>query len=103
MGILIKDGIYSLHQRAPIPEWQGEDDPRKEIRISDLLRMSSGLRFRAPLDPDFDPSRGYPDHLYVYTGGVNTFQWTAKRPLQWPPNTVGRYRNSYPTASTPWR
>jgi CubicO group peptidase (beta-lactamase class C family) len=30
------------------------------IRIADLLRMSSGLRFVAPQDSDFDPSRGYP-------------------------------------------
>ena len=58
--------------------------------------MSSGLRFRAPQDPDFDPDQGYPDHLYVYTGSVNSFQWAATRPQQWPPNTVGRYRNSDP-------
>ena len=96
MGILIRDGIYQLDQPAPIPEWQAAGDTRQEIRISDLLHMSSGLRFRAPQDPDFDPSAGYPDHLYVYTGGVNTFQWTANRPQQWPPNTVGRYRNSDP-------
>ncbi len=96
MGLLIKEGVYSLDQRAPIPEWQNEDDPRKRIRIADILRMSSGLRFRAPLDPDFDPAKGYPDHRYVYTGLVNSFKWVAERPLQWPPNTVGRYRNSDP-------
>jgi CubicO group peptidase (beta-lactamase class C family) len=27
---------------------------------------------------------------------VNSFQYAATRPLQWPPNTVGRYRNSDP-------
>ena len=27
-------------------------DPRQEIRITDLMRMSSGLRIRAPQDPD---------------------------------------------------
>jgi len=58
--------------------------------------MSSGLRFRAPQDPDFNPALGYPDHIYVYTGAVNSFHWAATRPLQWPPNTVGRYRNSDP-------
>ena len=96
MALLIKDGVYSLDQPAPIPEWQNEDDPRKRIRIADILRMSSGLRFRAPLDPDFDPAEGYPDHRFVYTGLVNSFKWVAERPLQWPPNTVGRYRNSDP-------
>ena len=97
MGILIKDGIYELDQPAPIPEWlENKDDPRAKISIADLLHMSSGIRFRAPLDPDFDRSIGYPDHIYVYTGAVNTFQWTANRNQQWPPNTIGRYRNCDP-------
>ena len=39
---------------------------------------------------------GYPDHLFFYTGTVNSFEWAATRPQQWPPNTVGRYRNSDP-------
>jgi CubicO group peptidase (beta-lactamase class C family) len=58
--------------------------------------MSSGIRIRAPQDPDFDPSLGYPDHLYLYTGSVNSFEWAATRPQEWEPNTVGRYRNSDP-------
>jgi CubicO group peptidase (beta-lactamase class C family) len=99
LGILIKDGVYSLDQPAPIPEWQNEHDPRKKIRITDILHMSSGLKFRAPHDPDFDPADGYPDHRYVYTGAVNSFEWAAKRPLQWAPNTVGRYRNSDPVVA----
>ena len=96
MGMLIKDGTYRLWQPAPVPEWQHGDDPRQAIRIGDLMRMSSGLRFRSPYDPDYDPSLGYPDHLYVYAGGGNSFQWAATRPPQWPPNTIGRYRNSDP-------
>lgn len=96
LGMLIQQGVYTLDQPAPIPEWQGEGDPRGQIRISDILRMSSGLRFRAPQDPDYNPDLGYPDHLYVYTGAVNSFTYAATRPQQWPPNTVGRYRNSDP-------
>ena len=96
MGILIQQDVYDLWQPAPVPEWQADGDPRAEIRIADILRMSSGLRFRAPQDPDFDPSLGYADHLHVYTGSVDSFEWAATRPQQWPPNTVGRYRNSDP-------
>jgi CubicO group peptidase (beta-lactamase class C family) len=96
MGILIKQGVYDLSQAAPIPEWQGPGDPRAKIRISDLLRMSSGLRIRAPQDPDYDPSGPYPDHVYLYTGSVNAFHYAATRPLQWPPGAVGRYRNTDP-------
>jgi len=96
MGILIRQGVYDLQQPAPVPEWQGPGDPRAKIRISDLLRMSSGLRIRAPQDPDYDPSGPYPDHVYLYTGSVNAFRYAATRPLQWPPGTVGRYRNTDP-------
>ncbi len=96
MGILIKQGVYTLEQPAPIPEWRGRGDPRAKIRIADLLQMSSGIRIRSPLDPDFDPSGPYPDHLYLYTGSVNAFHYAATRPLEWPPGTVGRYRNTDP-------
>jgi CubicO group peptidase (beta-lactamase class C family) len=96
MGILIKRGDYKLYQPAPIPEWRAPEDPRGKIRIADLLRMSSGLRIRAPYDPDYDASGPYPDHLYLYTGSVNSFHYAATRPLEWPPNTVGRYRNTDP-------
>jgi CubicO group peptidase (beta-lactamase class C family) len=96
MGILIKDGAYRLDQPAPIPEWQAQGDPRGKIRIADILRMSSGLRIRAPLDPDHDAAGPYPDHVYLYTGGVNSFHYAATRPPQWPPGTVGRYRNTDP-------
>ena len=96
MGVLIQQGVYDLWQPAPVPEWQTAGDPRRRIRIGDILRMSSGLRFRGVADPDFDPALGYPDHLYVYTGAVDSFAWAATRPPQWPPNTIGRYRNSDP-------
>jgi CubicO group peptidase (beta-lactamase class C family) len=96
MGILIQRGVYDLWQPAPIPEWQAPGDPRAKIRIADILHMSSGLRIRAPQDPDYDPSGPYPDHLYLYTGSVDSFRYAATRPLQWPPNTVGRYRNTDP-------
>ncbi|HVL66137.1 MAG TPA: serine hydrolase [Vicinamibacterales bacterium] len=96
MGVLIHDGVYRLDQPAPIPEWQQPGDPRAKITIADILRMSSGIRIRAPQDPDYDPSLGYPDHLYLYTGSVDSFKYAATRPPQWPPNTVGRYRNTDP-------
>jgi CubicO group peptidase (beta-lactamase class C family) len=95
-GLLVKEGVYKLDQPAPVPEWQGAGDPRAKIRTTDLLRMSSGLRFIATQDPDYTPDKGYPDHFYIYTGAVNTFDYVAHQPVQFPPNTEGRYRNSDP-------
>ena len=96
MGVLIQQGVYDLWQSAPIPEWQGEGDPRQEIRIADILRMSSGIRCRNRGEPGYEPDEGYPDHLYLYTGTVNSYEYAATRPQQWQPNTVGRYRNCDP-------
>jgi CubicO group peptidase (beta-lactamase class C family) len=90
VGQLIHEGVYDLWEPAPVEEWQLPGDPRAAIRIADLLRMSSGIRFEA------SDSAGYPDHLYVYTGAIDAYQWAITRPLQWPPNTVGRYRNCDP-------
>ncbi len=96
LGILIRQGVYTLGQPAPIPQWQAKGDGRAKIRIMDLMHMSSGLYCRAPQDPDYNTSLGYPDHLYLYTGGANSFEYAANLPQQWLPNTVGRYRNCDP-------
>ncbi len=100
VAVLMQRGVYTLWQPAPIPEWQGAGDPRARIRIGDIMRMSSGIRIRAPQDPDFDPSIGYPDHVYLYTGSVDSYRYAATRPQQWEPNTVGRYRNTDPVLAS---
>src|SRR5256884_10013369 len=96
LGILIKQGVYALEQPAPIPEWQGRNDPRAKIRIADLLNMSSGLRIRAPQDPDCDPSGPYPDHVYLYTGGGNAFPYSPTQPHQPAPPPAGRQAHTHP-------
>src|SRR5215467_13543876 len=95
-ALLIKDGTYTLEQPAPVPEWKAPGDPRGQIRIMDLLRMSSGLRFVSPQDPDYAPDQDYPDHLYIYYGAVDVFEYSVNQPLEFPVNTDGRYRNCDP-------
>lgn len=95
IGVQMQQGLYSLDQPAPIPEWQGAGDKRKDIRIRDILNMSSGLRIRAEQDPDYVYDGGYPDHWYYYTGN-NAFAYASSRPQQWAPGVVGRYRNTDP-------
>ncbi|MCD6077660.1 MAG: beta-lactamase protein [Ramlibacter sp.] len=100
MGVLIQQGDYRLDEPAPIPEWQGVGDPRRQIRISHILNMSSGLRITSPDDPDYDPQGPYPDHTYMYTGRIDTFNYAATRPQEWPPGKVGRYRNTDPVLAS---
>ena len=95
IGVQIQQGVYTLDQPAPIPEWQGAGDKRQAIRIRDILQMSSGLRIRAEQDPDYAYDGRYPDHWYYYTGN-NAFAYAASRPQQWAPGVVGRYRNTDP-------
>jgi CubicO group peptidase (beta-lactamase class C family) len=90
IGRLMQDGQFKLDDPAPVPEWQSPGDPRGKIRLSDLLRMSSGLRFTR----DGEAAGG--DHLYVYTGAIDAFAYSVSRQPEFPPNTVGRYRNCDP-------
>ncbi len=98
LGLLIHQGVYELDQLAPIDSWHEDpDDVRGTIRIRDILSMASGLRCMNAGDPEYsEAEHGYPDHLYLYTGTVDSHIWATERPAQWPPGTIGRYRNCDP-------
>jgi CubicO group peptidase (beta-lactamase class C family) len=96
MARLIQEGAYDLWSPVPVEGWEKPDDPRHAIRIADLLRMSSGLRCVSPFDPDYDWSKGYADHYYIYSGAIDAFRWAITRPPQYLPNTVDLYRNCDP-------
>ncbi len=91
----MQQGAYTLDQPAPIPEWQSPNDPRRNIRIRDIMQMSSGLRIRAEQDPEYAHDGRLPDHWYYYTA-PNAFAYAATRPQQWGPGKIGRYRNTDP-------
>jgi CubicO group peptidase (beta-lactamase class C family) len=94
IGRLIMEGAFQLEDPAPVPEWRKVPaDPRAKIRIIDLMRMSSGLRFSRG-SPEDEP--GYFDHDLIYTGAIDAFRFSITRPLQFEPNTFGRYRNADP-------
>ncbi len=45
VGMLVKEGKLSLQQKALFEDWKNATDPRKDITLDHLLRMSSGLKF----------------------------------------------------------
>ncbi len=94
IGRLLNDGAFKLEDPAPVPEWRKiPNDPRAKISIAHLMRMSSGLRFSRGSPED---SAGYHDHDLIYSGAIDAFQFSITRPLQFEPNTFGRYRNADP-------
>jgi CubicO group peptidase (beta-lactamase class C family) len=96
IGLLVQQGALKLEDPAPIPEWhKTPNDPRAKIRVIDLMRMSSGLRFSRGSPEDIP---GYHDHDLGYTGAIDAYAFATTRPLQFEPNTVGRYRNTDPLA-----
>ena len=81
IGILVGMGKLRVDQPVPVPEWQGADDPRRDITIEHLLHMSSGLA-----------SEGS-DTFNGYWGGIDTAADAAKSPLEVEPGTRWKYAN----------
>jgi CubicO group peptidase (beta-lactamase class C family) len=43
VGVLVGDGRLRVEDPAPVPAWQGPDDPRRAVALDDLLAMRDGL------------------------------------------------------------
>ena len=61
LGIMTEQGLLSPSIPAPIPEWRGTTDPRGEIEIGHLMRMTTGLALDET-NSGFDPS----SQMYLY-------------------------------------
>lgn len=84
VGILVKKGLVDIYAPADVPEWQQPDDPRRNITLDQLLRMSSGLEFGEVYDPLYDAT----DMLY---GAYDFAHFAAVKPLIHPPDSVWSY------------
>lgn len=45
VGLLVQQHGFDIYDPAPVPEWQGTGDARRQITTDMLLRMSSNLHF----------------------------------------------------------
>jgi len=84
VGILVQKGLLDIHAPAHVPEWQQNDDPRREITLDQLLRMSSGLQFEEVYDPLYDAT----DMLY---GAADFAAFAAAKPLEAAPDEKWYY------------
>ncbi len=57
VGILVKNQELDINAPAPVPEWQQPNDPRRNITLDQLLRMSAGLEFTELYLPPDDSTR----------------------------------------------
>ena len=55
IGILTQQGVVTPSFPAPIPEWRAASDPRHEIDVEHLMRMTTGLALDET-NSGFDPS-----------------------------------------------
>jgi len=98
VGVLAARGDIGLDQRAPIDAWQGAEDPRRNIRVRDLLNMSSGLEFENFDGDRIDAWSASNEHSRIYFDSINVFEHAINQPLELEPGSTFRYRNSDPLA-----
>lgn len=85
IGTLVKAGKLSLEQRSLVPEWRGPGDPRADITLDQLLRMTSGLRFTENYG---DPLEDVALMLFARADGA---AYAIDKPLEAVPGTRWRY------------
>ena len=69
IGILTQQGLVTPSFPAPIPEWRAATDPRREIEVEHLMRMTTGLALDET-NSGFDP----PARWFICTA-----TWPASR------------------------
>ncbi len=88
IGILVRDSKLDVHAPADVPEWQSADDPRREITLDHLLRMSSGLSWN---EDYVDAGVSHVIEMLFGEGSENVAGYAINRPLEHAPDTHWLY------------
>jgi CubicO group peptidase (beta-lactamase class C family) len=85
VGIAVQDGKLAVAEKNLLPEWREPSDPRREITLDQLLRMTSGLGF----NEDYaDHSSDVIQMLFVRGDKAG---FAAAKPLEHTPGTHWHY------------
>ena len=85
VGILVGQGILDLNAAAPVPEWQGVGDLRREITLGQLMWMTSGLEFKEKSsNPVYDLTK-------MLLSTPDAAAYAASKPLRAKPGSSWRY------------
>jgi len=84
VGILVRQGRLDIYKPAPVSEWSDPSDPRHQITIDQLLRMSSGI--------DWEEEYGKPSSAtnMLFTSH-NMGEYTSTLPLEADPDSLWEY------------
>jgi CubicO group peptidase (beta-lactamase class C family) len=86
VGMRVLDKALDPQAELPVPEWQKDAaDPRRALRLDDLLRMQSGLRWKE----DYEAQDS--DALRMLFLANDYGSVAASQPLAVPPRTEFRY------------
>jgi len=96
IGVLAEQGEIDVDEPAPVAQWQRPGDPRNDIKVRDLLHMSSGLDFQNYDGDHVDAWSASNEHSRIYFDAVNIFELATNQPQEIPPGSRFRYRNSDP-------
>jgi CubicO group peptidase (beta-lactamase class C family) len=78
VGMLVAEGRLDLDAPAPVPGWDGPDDPRGAITLAHLLAMRDGLDFVEEYE---DPEHSDVLQMLFGTGQADMAAFAADRPL----------------------
>ncbi len=87
-GLLVRDGLVRIEDRAPVEAWQQPGDPRAAITIESLLHMTSGLHF---VEDYVDEHVSDTIKMLFRPGAGDTGAFAASFPLDHTPNTFFNY------------
>jgi CubicO group peptidase (beta-lactamase class C family) len=82
VGLLVGDGVLSLDEHPPRPEWPA-GDPRQAITLRQLLQMSSGLQWQE--------DAGIVGLVLQWLNSPSAAHLVAERPLVADPGTTFNY------------
>ena len=85
-GVLVQDGKLALEQDALLSDWSSPADPRRRIRLQNLLQWTSGLDFQEDYMPGSDTTN------MLYESG-DMAHYVASRPLKDAPGSHINYQS----------
>jgi CubicO group peptidase (beta-lactamase class C family) len=86
LGILTRQGVLTPSFPVPVPEWHAVSDPRHEIEIEHMMRMTTGLELDET-NSGYDPS----SQMYLYSDMAG---FAVKAPLIVTPGTRWAYSSA---------